>query len=107
MTRAPSSSLKISNLGYTELPPQSSSIVFAQTPSPFNAPVLINALGHPGALELVVCWREGAFAFEAKSIAEFTRTYRAVLVSPADMDGDKETITFNDIREAVVAPADR
>lgn len=107
MTRAPSSSLEVSNLGYTELPPQASSIVFAQTPSPFIAPVLINALGHPGGLELVVCWREGAFVYEGTDMTDFTRTYQAVLVYLADIDRDRATITFSDLREAVVALTER
>lgn len=112
VTRAPGSSLEVSNLGYTRLPPHAESVAFAQTPSPFIPPLVINAVGHERGLELVVCWREGAFSYAGKDMADFAKTYQAVLVYLADMDannrpGTAETLSFNDIREAVGALTNR
>lgn len=106
MSRAPSSSLEVSNLGYTQLPPNAQSVVFAQTPSPFIPPVVINAVGHQRGLELVVCGREGAFASDCKDVADFGRTYQAVLGYLADFrqdeaQADTSNMSFSDIKEAV------
>lgn len=107
-TRPPSSSFEVSNLGYTELPPRASSIAFAQTPSPFIAPVVINALGHGSGLDVVVCWREGAFVYDTKHPVDFVETYRAVLVYLSELGTDSASrddgsLTFRDVREAVTA----
>jgi hypothetical protein len=108
MTRAPSSSLEVSNLGYTRLPPHAERVVFAQTPSPFIPPLVINAVGHERGLELIVCWREGTFAYEGEGGADFAKAYEAVLVYLADLDADNGSVnagslSFNDIKEAILA----
>lgn len=107
LSRAPSSSLEVSNLGYTELPPRAQSVAFAQTPSPFIPPMVINAVGHKRGLELVICGREGAFTTEGKDMADFAKAYQAVLAYLADLtegDGSDDTgnVTFAGIKGAVI-----
>ncbi|GHJ86248.1 hypothetical protein NliqN6_2650 [Naganishia liquefaciens] len=78
MARSPSTSLEVSNLGYTGLPPCVQGVTFAQTPSPAT-PVVVNAVGTPNGLSLLVCWRDGAYGQDGLDVGDFAQVYETVL----------------------------
>lgn len=104
MSRAPSTSLEVSNLGYVRLSPSAESVTFAQTPSPAT-PVVVNAVGHPNGLSLLVCWRAGAFAQGDLDVGDFAKAFKAV-VSGLARDRSAATeplvhLSFDDIRKTI------
>ena len=102
VARTPSTSLEVSNLGYTRLPPSVEGVTFAQTPSPAT-PVVVNAVGHPNGLSLLVCWRKGAYAQDGLDVGDFAQHLEAVIRFLAQSETDEtrhieEHPTFADIR---------